>query len=48
MPIPVEDAVPMAAVPALAASGTLHQGRQVLVHRAGVAGRVVAALGFLA
>ena len=48
VPVPVEDAVLMAAVPALAASGALHQGRQVLVRRAGVAGRVVTALGVLA
>ena len=48
VPVPVEVAVHMAAVPALAASGTLLQGGQVLVRRAGVAGRVVTALGVLA
>ena len=48
MPIPVEVAVHMAAVPPLVASGTLIQVVHVLVRRAGVARRVVAALGILA
>ena len=48
VPIPVEVAVHLAAVPPLAASGTLLQALHVLVRRAGVALRVVAALGVLA
>ena len=48
VPIPVEVAVHLAAVPPLAASGTLLQGSHVLVRRTGVAGRVVTALGILA
>ena len=47
VPIPVEVAVHMAAVSPLAASRTLVQGRHVLVRRAGVTRRVVAALGVL-
>jgi hypothetical protein len=48
VPIPVEVAVHMAAVPPLAASGALLQGCHVLVRCAGVARRIVAALGILA
>ena len=47
VPIPVEVAVLLAAVPPLVASGTLLKGHHVLVRRAGVAKRVVAALGVL-
>ena len=47
VPIPVEVTVHLAAVPALAASGTLLQLVHVLVRRAGVTGRIVTALGVL-
>ena len=47
MPIPVEVAVHLAAVPPLAASGTLLQGHHVLVRRAGVTRGIVTALGVL-
>jgi hypothetical protein len=48
VPSPVQVAVRLAAVPPLAASGTLLQLSHVLVRCAGVARRVVAALCILA
>jgi hypothetical protein len=45
VPVPVDVAVRLAAVPPLAAPGALLQGSHVLVRCAGVARRVVAALG---
>jgi hypothetical protein len=45
--IPVEVTVHLAAVPPLAASGTLLQLVHVLVRRTGVTGRIVTALGVL-
>ena len=48
VPIPVEVAVHLAAVPPLAASGTLLQLNHVLVRRAGVTRRIITALGVLA
>ena len=47
MPIPVEVAVLLAAVPPLAASGTLLQLVHVLVRSARVTGRIVTALSIL-
>ena len=47
VPIPIQVAVRLAAVPPLAAPGALLQSSHLLVRCAGVAWRVVAALGLL-